>query len=87
MRHCLISYDVTENRTRAAIARRLEKEGIRVQKSVFLVYGAPDKLKLLERELQEMLAKEDSLLVAPLCRQCLDSGEFYGPTPPLLLIL
>lgn len=87
MRHCLIAYDVRENRSRAAIARLLEKEGERLQKSLFLVRGSPEKLKRLERELQEMLGESDSLLVLPLCRHCLAEGEFYGSAPPLLLIL
>lgn len=87
MRHCLIAYDVAGASSRAAIARKLEKEGVRLQKSVFLARGGPERLKRLERELQEMLAEGDSLLVAPLCRHCLEAGEFYGPTPPLCLIL
>ena len=79
----LIAYDVAEDKNRAAIMRRLEKAGRRVQKSVFLVERA--NIEHLERELQKMLAESDSLLVIPLCGHCFANARFYGKLPPLLI--
>jgi CRISPR-associated protein Cas2 len=34
--HWLIAYDISSNRRRAKVAKRLERAGLRVQKSVFV---------------------------------------------------
>lgn len=47
----VIAYDVTKDRRRTRIARRLEAQGIRLQKSVFLVIGSPRGVRRLVREI------------------------------------
>lgn len=86
MQRCLIAYDITGERGRAAMARKLEKAGRRLQKSVFLVEGSEGRLSRLERELQELLEEGDSLLVLPVCAACQTRARIYGLLPPLMLI-
>lgn len=46
--HWIVAYDVSENRRRNRVARQLERAGIRIQKSVFLVQlPRPEIQKLL----------------------------------------
>lgn len=86
MRHCLIAYDVGMDRTRATLARKLEKIGRRVQQSVFVVTASQAALCRLERELQVLLEERDRLLILPLCANCLASAIIYGPAPPRLIM-
>lgn len=86
MQRSLIAYDITGERGRAAMARKLEKAGRRLQKSVFLVECSEGRLSRLERELQELLKDGDSLLVLPLCASCEKKARIYADLPPILLI-
>lgn len=82
----LISYDITAPQRRNKVAARLEKLGTRLQLSVFMVKCGDDVFAQMERELQNILDKEDSLLILPVCEQCYAKGAFTGPTVPLLIV-
>ena len=86
MRRHLIAYDVSCASARNAIARRLEKSGRRIQKSVFFVEMGTSALQKLERELQSLLNERDSLLILPVCANCCAEGRLYGPLPPLFIV-
>ena len=84
MRRCLIAYDVAGASARSAIAAMLDKQGTRVQKSVFLVEQGDTALEKLEQELLKLLGASDSLLIAPPCDKCVRKASFIGKVPPLL---
>lgn len=86
MRRCLIAYDVATLKTRNALARRLEKAGRRIQKSVFVVEGSLPALQRLEHELHLLLNQGDSLLILPICASCLASATLYGEPAPVMLM-
>jgi len=63
----VIAYDVTANRRRTRIAKRLEAQGIRLQKSVFLVIGSPRGVRRLVREMGDEIDRTtDSVCAWPL---------------------
>lgn len=86
MRRYLIAYDISDSRARAAVMRRMEKAGRRIQKSVFIVEMRPHALESLERELHTFLGEEDSLLVLPICETCLQLARWHGNLPPLAIL-
>jgi len=47
----VIAYDVTTNRSRSRVSKRLAARGIRLQKSVFLVDAAPADINKLVDEI------------------------------------
>jgi CRISPR-associated protein Cas2 len=82
----LICYDISEDRLRTRIAKRLERAGcVRLQRSVFV---APDfdarRLGILRGALLKMfpatLGYEESLLVIPIERDNLSSITLLGDT-------
>lgn len=76
---CLISYDVSEDRRRQRVVKRLLKGAHRIQYSVFegdLPSGVWDSLW---RDLQGLIDPQtDSLLLVPLCEPCERGRRFYG---------
>ncbi len=47
----VIAYDITKDRRRTRVAKRLEAQGIRLQKSVFLVTGSPRGVRRMVRDI------------------------------------
>lgn len=82
----LISYDITAPRLRSKVVSRLEKLGTRLQLSVFMVKCGDGVFAQLERELLNIIDKEDSLLILPVCEHCYAKGAFTGPTVPILIV-
>lgn len=82
----LISYDITAPRRRSKVVSRLEKLGTRLQLSVFMVKCGDGVFAQLERELLNIIDKEDSLLILPVCEHCYAKGTFTGPTVPILIV-
>lgn len=60
----IIAYDVSDNRARYRIARRLEQFGFRRQKSVFQGHGVPADIKALLAELAPLVNPETDVLSA-----------------------
>lgn len=80
----LISYDVSSNQTRSKIATRLEKAGVRIQMSVFMVTCNENRYAKLVQELLSCLNDEDSLLCLPCCEHCYARATITGNEPPLI---
>jgi len=74
-----IAYDIVNNRRRAKISRILEKEGTRLQKSLFFVNSSQSQVAGTVKKLSEFLKDEDSLLVTPVCVTCMDKATYHGP--------
>ena len=71
----MIAYDIPStkagNRRRQRLAKGLEKLGLRVQKSFFMIDLPPQKEKLLTLLFErELLWDEDSLALYPICSKC-----------------
>ena len=63
----VIAYDVSRDRNRTHVSKTLAKEGIRIQKSVFLVEASSCQVKQLVETLGRMIETEtDSVCAWPL---------------------
>jgi CRISPR-associated protein Cas2 len=71
----LISYDVSDDKRRAKVAKCLEGFGERVQFSVFRVYVSPRGLARLRWELSRRMDPTDGLLLIHLCPSCQSSVQ------------
>lgn len=74
----LISYDVTNDRTRARIAHWLEGYGERVQYSVFEVWLTSQEYAQLCKRLAAAVAEEGSIRIYRLCPVCQSNVEILG---------
>lgn len=78
----IIMYDISDEQTRNYVARELSKLGcLRIQRSVFignLPYNTFQKLSDDLRELQQTYDNEDSYILVPLRKECLDATEIIG---------
>ncbi|MCU9518921.1 CRISPR-associated endonuclease Cas2 [Corynebacterium sp. ES2794-CONJ1] len=75
----LVSYDISSNKRRKKVVTRLQAWGERLQKSVFLVSGDSEKLKILEKQLAKIIdSNDDSVLILPICENCQDSTATHG---------
>lgn len=91
----LIAYDVRDPKRLRRTAKILEGYGQRIQFSIFRVRVNKEKLEKIRWELSEVLAKEDDLLIIPLCDRCSGKvNEFsrgdrsdWGDPPPTFDIL
>jgi len=67
----LVCFDITDDKNRRFISRRLEHEGLRVQYSVFEVpFATPSDLTHLKNELREWMEPEDDIRFYHLCSAC-----------------
>lgn len=58
MRHYLICFDISHDKTRTRVSKLLEKYGLRVQESVFeCLFKTETKKQALERKLQTILSE------------------------------
>lgn len=81
----LIAYDIEANNRRGRVARRLERAGLRVQKSVFLVEMPPRQTVRLLEELGRMIdGRSDRVAAWPLQENWQNTTvEVGAPTSPL----
>jgi CRISPR-associated endonuclease Cas2 len=74
--HWVIAYDVTSNRIRSRVSKGLVKEGIRIQKSVFVVEASSEQVKQLVKELGRLIdLQTDSLCAWPLAEAWRDRQQ------------
>jgi CRISPR/Cas system-associated endoribonuclease Cas2 len=62
-RRWAVCYDIRAARVRRRVARLLEGEGVRLQRSVFLVECSPDQAARLHRRCRYMMQATDRLLI------------------------
>jgi CRISPR-associated protein Cas2 len=74
----VIAYDVTDDRRRDRLAKCLERQGDRVQYSVFIVDACPARMERLKNEVSSIiLAVQDSALFCDLgLTHNVDRGRF-----------
>ena len=74
-----ISYDIADAKRRYKVAKHLESYGIRVQYSFFQCDVGKRLLDYIISELLEVIDEnEDSILVYPVCEDCLAKAEELG---------
>lgn len=79
MRYLVIAYDVTDDRTRAWLAKRLQGYMDRVQKSVFEGPVDDARLEDLRAEIRQTIdAEVDSVRIYGLCPRCQGATEVVG---------
>ncbi|MCK6574734.1 CRISPR-associated endonuclease Cas2 [Myxococcota bacterium] len=76
----LIAYDIVVDRRRARVARRLQREGDRIQKSVFIARLTPARFDALVDDLADLIdARIDLVDFIPLCAACRNRARRLGP--------
>lgn len=79
LRHLVIAYDVTDDRTRTRLAKRLQGYMDRVQKSVFEGPVDEGRLEDLRTEIRQTIdAEVDSVRIYSLCARCQGATEVVG---------
>ncbi len=77
--YVLISYDISEDRTRTKLAKRLKDFGQRAQYSVFEAQITPAELSKLCKILARVTLEErDSIRLYKLCKPCTKNVEIWG---------
>lgn len=66
----LVTFDVTSDRRRYALTRRLERFGTRVAYSVFAIRASDEQLGWLVQECDPLVGQTGHLLALPLCSSC-----------------
>ncbi len=75
----VVCYDVTCNRRRARLMRRLREHLRRVQKSVFEGEIAEDKILALRAAIvQEIDPNADTVRIYHFCARCVHATELFG---------
>lgn len=79
MLHLLVTYDVSEDKRRARLAKRLRGAILRVQKSVFEGPVPESRLEPLRKAIRKEIDLEcDSARVYSLCARCRVAVEVIG---------
>lgn len=78
----VFSYDVSDDKRRRRVARRLEDKMSRVQKSVFEARMSRDSADRLAREVSQMIAPGDSLRVYAVGEAGYARSAVYGSGTP-----
>ena len=88
----VISYDISEDKIRQKVAKKLGNYGQRVQYSVFECILKEDELRTLAEQLQEIINEStDSVRFYRICMNCkehmqiIGKGEFYVELPFVII--
>ena len=74
----LVTYDVRDPKRLRKVAKKLEGYGERIQYSVFRCRLDHVTLEKMCWELTEIMAREDDLLVMPLCPRCAERVPIHS---------
>jgi len=74
----LVTYDVRDPKRLRKVAKKLEGYGERIQYSVFRCRLDHVTLEKLCWELTEIMAREDDLLVMPMCTRCAERVPIHS---------
>ncbi len=75
----ITTYDITDNKRLAKVAKIMEDYGTRVQYSVFEVYADAEILREIMKQVSRVInAEEDSVRFYPLCKNCQGKMEVLG---------
>ncbi len=74
----LISYDISDDRTRYKVSRLLESLGERVQESVFECVVSPKKINYISKKLSGLIVKGGNIRIYPLYNECYNKAIGIG---------
>lgn len=75
----IICYDISNTKRRNKLAKLLSTFGTRANKSVFEIYLSKNELNKICIEIKKLInPKKDSVLVYPLCKDCLLKSLSFG---------
>ncbi len=78
----IVSYDISDNKTRTHFSKSLTKYGRRLQFSVFELKNSPRILNLVLEEIQHKFMKRfentDSVFIFSVCEGCIKKMVRYG---------
>ncbi|GBU24444.1 CRISPR-associated endonuclease Cas2 [Fibrobacteria bacterium R8-3-H12] len=75
----VFAYDISENKTRAKVAKTLERFGIRVQKSFFQINAPKEIIEQIRNSLLNCIDKKtDRLFIYPVCEDCSGGAKLIG---------
>ncbi len=77
----LVSYDISEPRSLQRVASYLETQGVRIQKSVFLLSLSRHKIHSVKATLGKLVSDEHHVMIIPLSARALEKSEFLGSHP------
>jgi len=78
----IVTYDISDDKTRTKFSKFLEKFGRRLQMSVFEISNSERILRLIVCEIENVFSKKivmtDSVLIFPVCKTCDAKVLRYG---------
>lgn len=83
----IIAYDVIDDRKRQKIAALLEKVGVRIQKSVFLIALTGKALQKITDALEALRDPDDVIDIIPVCAKCRHKSLRLGKSPEAVLFV
>ncbi len=72
----LVAYDVRNNKRRRSIAKELEKVGLRINRSVFVCIDSALGVNEMQRLLEKLSTRKDTIFIFPLCKSCAEKAVF-----------
>ncbi len=72
-----VAYDISSDKIRTNVFKRLKKSGKAVQKSVFILKLGKKERQLIETFLRGVIEDGDSYLVIPCCEKCIAKSTFH----------
>ncbi|HQB62057.1 MAG TPA: CRISPR-associated endonuclease Cas2, partial [Spirochaetota bacterium] len=66
----IVAYDIENDKVRGKLARFLEKNGLRLQKSVFAIDSNAKKIKEVQRGISRITGGKGKIALFPLCANC-----------------
>ena len=82
----VISYDITSPKKLTKTAKYLERIGVRIQKSIFVVQANQHRIKTIRSELEQITGPEGDILVIPVCNACNNRVKRLGPENELFVV-
>lgn len=67
---CIVAYDIENDKVRTKLAKFLEREGLRLQKSVFAVEVERHVFNRFARKIETMTGGEGKVAIFRLCTLC-----------------
>ena len=86
MQRFLISYDISNNKSRRTAAKILKNVGERIQRSVYIIESTEKGVEHITQQISGLLEENDSLLVLPCCASCWEKALFAQMEKDILLV-
>ncbi|MBF0236905.1 MAG: CRISPR-associated endonuclease Cas2 [SAR324 cluster bacterium] len=74
----LVCYDISDPPLLQRVAYYLEKKGLRLQKSIFILNLPQHEIDSVKHTLFKMVGHEHHIMILPLCRSCVNKAVFLG---------